>query len=197
MDFESALRWDCIDQVSSFERMLVSCDGTLTTLLEAIYCEPITVVILSNTLLRAQCPVVELDLLAEQSLLSREVLICGAYSNRQYLYAQSQIAIDKLPTAVQRELLECTDSIGRIWTRNKVEGRKEFLSIAICSNENGVIPFLGPEGVAVRRSYRWFSGGSPAMIISEYFRFERRETVVQPELQRRFEETADVKVRQA
>jgi chorismate-pyruvate lyase len=151
-------------------RILLISDGTLTDIVEAAFAEPIRLVKLALETAPALAPVDDLGVQAGQPLMRREILLQGACSGRNYVYAESYIALDALPVRLREDLITTDRPLGRLWVEHKLETRKEILRV-------WRVPIGGPcvhfapaaPGGLLARTYRVISGGRPIMLISEYF----------------------------
>jgi chorismate-pyruvate lyase len=152
------------------QRILLVTDGTLTDALEAAFLEPIGLRKIALNILAAPAPVDELDLLAGAPLLERKILLYGETSGRPYVYAESLLALDRLPPRFREELMHSDTPMGRLWSEHKMETWKELLTVAR-HPMNKLAPYLGTTAGAdcLVRRYRLISGGRPLMIIEEHF----------------------------
>jgi chorismate-pyruvate lyase len=152
------------------QRVMLASDGTLTDVLEVAFQEPIRVVKLAMQLCEtgSTCALVDPDTI--QSTIERKVILAGANSCTPYVYAESWIAIDRLPASLRELLFQSGAAIGRQWEECKIETRKELLSAARLRNSRArmYIP-ADPSVDWLERAYRLFSGGRPIMLIKEYF----------------------------
>jgi len=152
------------------QRILLVTDGTLTDTLEAAFLEPIGLRKIALNILSAPASVEDLDLPAGASLLHREIVLYGETSGRPYVYAESQLALDRLPPRFREELMHSDTPMGRLWSEHKLETWKELLSVARHPMKK-LAAYLG-RGAAIDclvRRYRLISGGQPLMVIEENF----------------------------
>jgi len=159
-----------LGDLSLLQRMLLVCDGTLTDMVEAAFLEPIRLVKIAVETVPAAEAVVELDLAAGALMMRRQILLQGAATGTNYVYAESLIAVDGLPAALREALLNTDAPLGRLWVEHKLETRKEILGIWRVAVGDGPAYFgdAAASGQLARR-YRVFSAGHPIMMISEYF----------------------------
>ena len=151
------------------QRILIVTDGTLTDTLEAAFLEPIGLRKIELNILTAPEPVEELDLPAGAQLLQRKILLYGENTRRTYVYAESQLALDRLPPRFREELMHSDTPMGRLWSEHKMETWKELLTVARHPMEK-LAPYLGTvSAYCLMRRYRLISGGRPLMIIEEHF----------------------------
>ena len=151
-------------------RLLLASDGTLTDIVEAAFLEPIELIKLS-----VDCDVATereqaLDIKPGDPIMRRKILLRGEVSGTNYVYAETLIALSNLPDAVREGLVRSGSPIGRLWVQHKLETRKEMLSIwreqagELAKHFN-----IATDADMLARTYRVFTGGKPAMLISEYF----------------------------
>lgn len=160
--------FDGLGSLTPLQRMLLACDGTLTDMVEAAFGEPIRLIKIAVETGPAAEAVLELDLDAGGLVMRRQILLQGESTGVNYVYAESLIAVDTLPSALRDALLHSDAPLGRLWVQHRLETRKEILRVWRISGE---APRFGPAGAQgqLARSYRVFSSGRPIMLISEYF----------------------------
>jgi len=158
--------------LSSFDpvsRLLLTSDGTLTQLLEAAALEPISLVKLGERSLDAAEHVDLLAVDAGELLVERKVLLQGARSGKNYVYAESFIAADRLPQSFRHSPSSDTP-LGRLWKQHRLEIFKELVDFR--RQPAGELHRYFPatlDTTLLVRAYRVFSGGEPVMLIREYF----------------------------
>lgn len=162
-----------IDSLSLLQRILLISDGTLTDAIEAAYLEPVHLVKLGIQSAPARAAVEALDLKAGEWMMTRDILLRGATSGNNYVYARTLIALDKLDPALRRDLLESDNPIGRLWVQYKLETRKEILKIwRMAAGRLGRYFGHAASAGLLARTYRVISGGVAVMVITEYFPLE-------------------------
>jgi chorismate-pyruvate lyase len=123
------------------DRMLLTADGTVTTLLEACTGEPIITSPTRQTgpaaleLLRAatgrwwqpDAQLLQLD--PAERLIARRVTLRGARSGTSYVLAESLVAPDRLPGRIGDHLQRVGASLGRLLTASRLETRRDILRI--------------------------------------------------------------------
>ena len=103
-------------------------------------------------------------------MLERRVLLHGAKTKRPVLYAESIIALDRLPANIKDGLLTTDQPIGVLLRTNRVETFRELIA-----SERRVAPSvasllgLGAEVSLLVRTYRMCSGNKGIMLITEWF----------------------------
>lgn len=102
-------------------------------------------------------------------VLNRAVLLTGRATGLAFVYAESTIAIDRLPGSVPRRLQTSPDPIGRVLLDHHLVVRRRPLSGPVVAARAGpdVEPLL--TDAVQRRRYRIVIDGTPVMIVSEWF----------------------------
>ncbi len=158
--------------LSLLQRLLLVNDRTLTDALEAAFLEPIALVKVAMEISCDSTTPAALELAADCPAMRRQVLLTGSQSKRTYVFAESWIALDRLPAAMREELIESDTPIGRLWNDHQLETRKELLGFwREPAGEVAAHFGIDREAVLLARSYRVFLNRAPLMIISEYFPF--------------------------
>jgi len=151
-------------------RVLLVNDGTLTDALEAAMLEPIRLAKLAVEVFPAPAAVASLELEAGQLMMDRKILLVGANTGRNYVYAESQLALDRLPPGLRQDLLQSSKPMGRLWSEDRLETWKEPLRVS--RGPAAELAAYFPGGAyhdLLSRHYRLISGGKPLMVINEYF----------------------------
>jgi chorismate-pyruvate lyase len=150
-------------------RILLASDGTLTDTVEAAMLEPIGLSRLhvGTAPLPAAMDVLDLD--AGARVMERRILLYGQTSGRNFVYAESFLALDRFPAAFGRALTELDTPIGRLWAEHRLEGRKELLEASCAPASPRLAAYFPASADLVMRRYRMISGGKPVMLIAEYF----------------------------
>ncbi len=78
-------------KLSTFQRILLTTDGTLTHILEAYLFEQIYVVKLSEKLVSLTQDIEQMDLKKGAEVIARKILLRGSISRRNFIYAESII----------------------------------------------------------------------------------------------------------
>ncbi|MBL8214049.1 MAG: DUF98 domain-containing protein [Bryobacterales bacterium] len=167
--FLATIRNVDIHTLGLLQRILLISDGTLTDIVEAAFEEPIRLVKLALATAPAEAAVEELGVVPGQLLMRREILLQGVNSGRNYVYAESQIALDALPAGLREDLVTTNRPLGRLWVEHKLETRKEILRVWRVPAGGANAHFGDPPRGLIARAYRVISGGRPIMLIAEYF----------------------------
>jgi chorismate-pyruvate lyase len=152
------------------QRLLLVNDGTLTDALEAAFLEPIKLVRLSVDVSSGDDGPVDLAQDSGLPVMRREILLQGASSRRNFVFAQSWIALNRLPAPMRSDLVESGKPIGRLWSEYRLETAKEVLRFWREPAGKLSIHFgCGLDAILLARSYRVLQHGAPLMVIAEYF----------------------------
>jgi len=156
-----------ISSLELLQRVLLVTDGTLTEMLEAAFLERIQLVkVLQQVVSSHEC----LEWEDNEPVIERGVLLRGERSRRNYVYAKSLIAIDRLQPAFRQDLLELNIPLGRLWLEHKLETYKEIVYVRSQSVGKLSCYFeCSDAAVLLIRSYRVFSARQLIMIITEHF----------------------------
>ena len=177
-DLQTSLRGSPVDpsKLTSFQRILMTTDGMVTEMLEAYFWEPMTVVKLfqDDYPLEHQLPALQCE--QGEHVLDRRIFLRGRMSHLNRVYAESMIALDRLPRAIHDGLVKGRKPIGLLILENRLETFREILA---CSKEpaEGLAEHfrMGPGHFLISRIYRVFAEGRPIMLITE--KFPELETV--------------------
>jgi chorismate-pyruvate lyase len=160
-----------LSSIELLQRMLLVTDGTLTDLLQVAFLEPIGVLKLKMDVGKTSMPVEPLELKAGEVRMERSILLYGQNTDKNYVYAESTLAIDRLPARLREQLIGSNKPIGRLWSEHEIETRKELLHVSKCSPSK-LLPYFvstAASNLLLRRSYRLVTRKQPVIIITEYF----------------------------
>ena len=154
--------------LSPFKRALLAIDGTVTTFIEAYTQESLVVRRLSQDSIQLEAHHPDLDLESGSEVLVRRVVIEGERTGIAYVYADSVLAIGRLPETVRHVLQTQGASLGRALNAEHLEMWREVLWYG---RER-----LGDGGNDARdriefllRTYRIITGGKSVALVSERF----------------------------
>lgn len=171
IDLFSRLKGIDAAALSPLQRILLITDGTLTDILEAHFLERIELVKIAQRML----PVAKCDMSfageTDESVMEREITLCGARSGTRYVYARSFVFVDRLDPSFRTELLDTDIPLGRLWRHRRLETWKHLVSIE-ARKARELHAQLGCEEDAaiLARTYDVFSSRRLVMHIAEYFR---------------------------
>ena len=159
-----------LDQLSSFQRILLTTDGTLTDILEAYVWEPIEIVKLLQERVRVPKAIPLLDIAARTEVLRREVFLQGVRSGKNYLHASSLLVLDRLEPGLKTALIATQEPLGKLMIQSRLE---TFREIVKCSSQGALagenVFGESPDTALISRTYRVFSQGRPFILITESF----------------------------
>lgn len=159
-------------ELSTFQSILLSTDGTVTDLVRHYVGEDIHVTKLSQQTIEDDKPEA-LELSEKEQLLHREILLSGP--SQHYLYAESYFVIGRMSEFLRKELLESNIPIGLLWQREKLETFREILGHQFENNQQLQEYFpdvvnVGSNSVEVlSRRYKVYHGGKVLGLITEKF----------------------------
>ena len=160
---------DDIALAEPVQRLILTTDGTLTDLLEAVNLEKICLVLLEQAIGPAERSIDALDLAAGEPLLTRKVVLRGEQTGETYVHAESRIAVARLDDRIRQGLLTTNTPLGHLWKKNRTETFKEVLHSGIeFAGELSTCFGIGPEAPLLMRKCRVFSGGKPVTLITEH-----------------------------
>jgi chorismate-pyruvate lyase len=159
-----------VSRLSMFQRVLLTTDGTVTNMLEVYAGEEIQVIKLSQEVRSSNQPLASLDMVGPYSVLDRKILLRGKSSQRNLLYAESTIALDRLKRTVRNGLLKGEAPIGRLLLNCQAETFRKIMSLSkepvgALARYFHVCPSLG----MISRTYQIVMGRQPVMQVTEKF----------------------------
>lgn len=159
-----------VSELSAFQKILLTANGTVTSMLEAYSSESIQVVKISEKLANIDRNFPSMKLNQEEQIMARKVLLQGKISCRNFIYADSVILINNLEEKFRHELFNTNKPIGQIWSEQKVETFKEIITYGKESaNELAIYFNIKPEENVFFRTYSVSSQRKITMIITEKF----------------------------
>jgi len=100
--------------------------------------------------------------------LERAVVLAGRVTGRNFVYAESAIAVDRLPRSVRTRLEASRDPIGRVLLDHDIALSRDVLAGPVVARHAQPTLVALPDVVLARR-YRIIVDGAPAMVVSEWF----------------------------
>lgn len=157
-------------KLSTFQRIILTTNGTLTEILEAYLFEKIGIVKLSEGLVSITQDIPVLEVKRGNEVIERKILLQGKISRKNFIYAESILVTDRLEEKFKNELLHSSTPLGRLWLEYKLETFKEIVDTAEESADKLSTYFpIQPEDKILSRTYRVFSQRKPIMTITEKF----------------------------
>lgn len=156
--------------LSTFQRVLLMTDGTVTDVLEAYTNEPVKVVKLAQWLDGVDPERPELERPVTDRVLRRSVLLQGTVTGTNLLHADSVVTPTHLHPDVMDGLLESDTPLGRLLARYRVETFREILAVGFepagsCAHHFGI----DPAEKLVFRTYRILVDQRPVVRVTEKF----------------------------
>lgn len=156
--------------ISPFLRALLTIDGTVTKLIEAVAMEPVHIERLSQTNVTLSADHPWLEAAAGTEVIAREVLLRGARTGTIFAYAPSLLITARLDEEIQEALERHPGGIGRVLLEAKLETRREILWYGREHvGDDPAHPHPLGEMDVISRAYQVIRGGSPIMLINEQF----------------------------
>ena len=156
--------------LSSFQKILLIADGTLTKILETYLNEIIQVVKISEKIIPITQDIAPLDIRAGTEVMKRNILLQGETSQRNWLYAESTIVLERIGKKFREQLINSHIPIGKLWLEHKTETFKEVIASARePANDLSNYFNIQKEDKLIYRTYRVFSERQPIMMITEKF----------------------------
>ncbi len=171
-DLQQSLTRSHIDPaaLSTFQRILLTTDGTVTDMLESYLFEQIQVVKLSEAMVPVAYDIPLMELKKGTTAIERRILLRGRISRKNFIYAESILVPERLEASFRDELLKTKTPIGKIWLEQRVETFKEIVdSGKIPANELAQYFEMESNENMFFRSYLVFSNRQIAMMITEKF----------------------------
>jgi chorismate-pyruvate lyase len=171
IDLQQSLSQSHLDprQLSPFQRILLTTDGTVTEILEAQYSEAIRIVKLFQGAKIADKGIPYLEL-PPGEVSVRKVLLRGKVTHRNYIYAESILVPTRLDPSMQAALRQTEKPIGQLMLEMRMESFREILSCRLePAPEIGEYFDIAADARVISRTYRIFAGGKPIMLITEKF----------------------------
>ncbi|MEO1690750.1 MAG: chorismate pyruvate-lyase family protein [Cyanobacteria bacterium J06631_6] len=157
--------------VKSFlQRLLLVTDGRITDIVQAYSGETVEAVKLRQKLIISGSRFSPLQLDREYQLLDRSIVLQGSGTRTNYLYADSQIVLERLQADIRDELIFSRQPIGKLLRENKIETYREILDCGI-EPAGSVGQYFGIDSSAelIYRTYLVLIAGLPVMQITEKF----------------------------
>lgn len=159
-----------ITKVSPFLRSLMVKDGTVTSALSAYFWEAIATRQLAQREepLSQSNPWLKLDL--GGNVIRRQVVLTGEQSRRLFLFAESELAPERLPEEMRQKLQQEHSNLGQLLREGHLETRREGLWFGLTHLTDLPSPVATAcDGVFLSRTYRILSQSKPLMLVTEHF----------------------------
>jgi beta-ribofuranosylaminobenzene 5'-phosphate synthase len=159
-------------RLSSVQKILLSTDGSVTSLLEAVIGRRVAIETHDQRVIPAdEAIALRLAIETGAQVNYREVAILDEESREVLIRATSYAPLSRLPPGVRADLLMADIPIGKILSRHKVEARREVSSITTTrAGEDASSRFrISRNEPLLNRSYLILHGGEPLLAIDEEF----------------------------
>lgn len=172
IDLEKSLSHSDLDlkNLSPFQRILLTTDGTVTEILEAQFWEPINLIKLFQEKRVSDVDIPYLEIRSGTDILVRKILLQGNDSKTNYIYAESILVPEHLDDYLQDGLINTDKPLGRLMIEAKTETFREILS---CKKEKAeeLNEYFdqAAESILISRTYRVFADQKPIILITEKF----------------------------
>lgn len=171
-DLQKSLKRGHIDpiQLSTFQRIMLTTDGTLTEIMEAYLLEKIQVTNLSQKFITLEEGINPLNLRKGSNVIERKILLQGKVSRINFVYAESIIVPGRFDKKFQEDLEKSKKPIGQLWLEHKIETFREIIASGKePANELADYFHISKNQVVLFRSYRVFVNKKPSIMITEKF----------------------------
>jgi chorismate-pyruvate lyase len=159
-----------ISDLSAFQKILLIADGTLTNILEAYLAERICVNKIAEEVTLSQKTITDLGVDPGEELLQRKILLYGDASSKNWIYAHSIIALNRLQQEFREQLVNSKIPIGKLWRKYKVETFKEIVDYSLePANDFAQYFSIERDEQLLSRTYRVISDRKQVMLITEKF----------------------------
>jgi chorismate-pyruvate lyase len=156
--------------LSTFQRILLTTNGTITDMIEAYAGEQIKLVKLSEEIISLKHDIPEMQLKQGDEVVERKILLRGSISQRNYVYADSLLVLNRLEDSVKEELLNTKKPIGKVWVEQKIAIFKENVDSGRESANDLANYFnIEPQENLIFRTYCVISNKKYTMMITEKF----------------------------
>ena len=157
--------------VKSFlQRLLLVTDGRITDIVRVYSGETIKAIKIQQQLTISSSRFSPLKLDGQSQLLNRSIALQGSQTKTNYLYADSQIVLDRLDKDLHHELLFSHEPICKLLQKHRVETYREILDCGIepagCLGQYFEIE---ADAELIYRTYLVLVDGLPIMQITEKF----------------------------
>lgn len=170
----STLREINFARLTPFQRGLIVTDGTVTQFIEAYTFAPVEVVLLRQEKHPLSSDHEWLQLAAGEEVISRQVTLQThretESSSMLHTYADSLIALKRLPKSILEGLEFNKQGLGRLLQHSGLETRRELLWCGIETLTDLPIAIVHLEGETfISRAYLVYADQKPLMLINEKF----------------------------
>jgi len=157
--------------LSPLQTILLLTDGSVTTLLEAISGDEVSVTTLSQVVATPGKDVASaLEIGTTEMVNHRTVVLKNSRTGEALVYAVSYTPLLRLEPGFRDDLMRADTPIGKILKKHAIESRREILKIGVRESDNIISLGLGNRsGPFLFRSYKIIRAREPLMFIEEFF----------------------------
>lgn len=170
-DLQASLRRKSLDpdDLSAFQRILLTTDGMVTEMLEAYLGERMVVTRLGQAVDPAAAPA-NLHLDENDVVWRRAILLRGEQSGTTCIYADSVIVANRLPDELRDGLEQTRKPIGQLLLESRLESYREILSVDLEPAGQLAEHFaIDSDARLLTRTYLVYAEHRPIMQITEKF----------------------------
>ena len=155
---------------SFLQRLLLVTNGSIANIVQVYSGEIVEAHKLHQKLIISGSQFSPLQLDREYQLLNGSIVLQGAKTKTNYLYAESQIVLERLAADIRDEIIFSRQPIDKLLQENKVEVYREILDCGIePAGSLGQYFALEPSTELIYRTYLVFINSLPVMQITEKF----------------------------
>jgi beta-ribofuranosylaminobenzene 5'-phosphate synthase len=161
-----------IGPLSPLQKILLTTDGSVTGLLEAVSGHEVAVRTRSQEVVSAdsECST-SLDVMPGQAVNHRVVELQDSETGDVLIYAVSDTPLARLQSEWQNDLMRADIPIGKILKKYHIEGRRELLDVKMTKPDPALshVFGIGGDDRLLRRKYQIIHNGAPLIHIEEIF----------------------------
>lgn len=162
-----AARLELWTSLTPVQRAVLGSDGSFTLLLTALLGQDVKVALIEQSVERMTRDGEAIQLQPGARVLNRNVRLF-VEPDRNIVFASSVIAIDRIEATLAGDLLAGKETIGRILRKHRLETFRELVDWGLAPTPYEASGHF-PQTQMIYRSYRIISGGTPVMIVTEFF----------------------------
>ena len=158
--------------LSTLQKILLSTDGSVTSLLEAIEGEEVMISTLSQNVVPADAKTAEeLEIRPGDQVNHRIVELRNSRTREVLIYAVSDTPIERLEPGFRSDLMRADIPIGRILKKHAIESRREIFHVGVRGSDARISRIFGIalNDQVLFRKYRIIRQGKPFISIEEVF----------------------------
>lgn len=156
--------------LSSVQKILLTTDGSITRILEAIRGEPVTVETITQELINAEREIADVLNIDLGSTVNYRVVNLRD-SKGMLIRAISYAPVERLPPAFREDIMKKDEPIGRIMAKLRIEARREIKGFEIIKADKELSEVFGiPHGaLLLKRMYNIIYQGEVLLNVTEIF----------------------------